>query len=70
MGPSTKKKYANTVPRALAIFEQASKFVVIDEPKVEIIKLLTEGVSIKVLCCMVLEVEYLLTKSIKTWMFL
>jgi disease resistance protein RPM1 len=29
-------------PRALAIFENASKLVGIDEPKVEIIKLLTE----------------------------
>ncbi|KAM0877077.1 hypothetical protein ACQ4PT_035730 [Festuca glaucescens] len=32
-------------PRALAIFEDASKLVGIDEPKAEIVKLLTEGAS-------------------------
>ncbi|VAI63640.1 disease resistance protein PIK6-NP-like [Triticum dicoccoides] len=36
-------KHAAVDPRALAIFEHASKLVGIDEPKAEIIKLLTEG---------------------------
>ncbi|KAM0855311.1 hypothetical protein ACQ4PT_049879 [Festuca glaucescens] len=34
-------------PRALAVFEDASKLFGIDEPKAEIVKLLTEGVSTK-----------------------
>ncbi|XBH81874.1 hypothetical protein VPH35_107379 [Triticum aestivum] len=38
-------KNAAVDPRALAIFEHASKLVGIDEPKAEIIKLLTEGAS-------------------------
>ncbi|XP_048537093.1 disease resistance protein RGA5-like [Triticum urartu] len=36
-------KNATVDPRALAIFEDASKLVGIDEPKAEIIRLLTEG---------------------------
>ncbi|XP_037449169.1 disease resistance protein RGA5-like [Triticum dicoccoides] len=38
-------KNAAVDPQALAIFEHASKLVGIDEPKAEIIKLLTEGAS-------------------------
>ncbi|XP_044952844.1 disease resistance protein RGA5-like isoform X1 [Hordeum vulgare subsp. vulgare] len=41
----SKAKNATVDPRALAIFHQASELVGIDEPKAEVIKLLTEGVS-------------------------
>ncbi|KAF7087109.1 hypothetical protein CFC21_090328 [Triticum aestivum] len=41
----SKAKNATVDPRALAIFKHASELVGIDEPKAEVIKLLTEGVS-------------------------
>ncbi|VAI51761.1 unnamed protein product [Triticum turgidum subsp. durum] len=41
----SKKKNATIDPRALAIFQHASELVGIDEPKAEVIKLLTEGAS-------------------------
>ncbi|KAF7087123.1 hypothetical protein CFC21_090342 [Triticum aestivum] len=41
----SKAKNATVDPRALAIFKHASELVGIDEPKAEVIKLLTKGVS-------------------------
>ncbi|KAF7087120.1 hypothetical protein CFC21_090339 [Triticum aestivum] len=41
----SKAKNTTVDPRALAIFQHASEFVGIDEPKAEIIKLLTQGAS-------------------------
>nr|UBY06859.1 NBS-LRR disease resistance protein [Dasypyrum villosum] len=41
----SKKKNATIDPRALAIFQHPSELVGIDEPKAEVIKLLTEGAS-------------------------
>nr|UBY07388.1 NBS-LRR disease resistance protein [Dasypyrum villosum] len=41
----SKNKNAIIDPRALAIFQHASELVGIDEPKAEVIKLLTEGTS-------------------------